>query len=82
MAWIDLYPVLMELDVEYALVCPARFGRGGLAQGPSTATGSPITTNCPKSMAFHPSKQDMIFVLPLDEGRPIEQDEQSEHLSH
>jgi hypothetical protein len=33
-------------------------------------------------MAFHPSKQDMIFVLPLDEGRPIQQDEQSEHLSH
>jgi len=33
-------------------------------------------------MAFHPSKQDMIFVLSLDEGRPIEQDEQSEHLSH
>ena len=25
-------------------------------------------------MAFHPSKQDMIFVLPLDEGGPIEQD--------
>jgi hypothetical protein len=33
-------------------------------------------------MAFHPIKQDMRFVLPLDEDRPIEQDEQSEHLSH
>src|SRR6516162_5429784 len=60
-AWIDGNPALAELHVKYGLVCTARFGNGHWAPPPITATGSPVTTNCPKSTdPFHPSEQDMI----------------------
>jgi hypothetical protein len=48
-AWVDGYPVLTELHVEYGLACTASFGNGRLSSAAITAAGSPVTTNCPKS---------------------------------
>src|SRR5262249_4903955 len=47
---------------EYGLVCTTRLARAHWAPPPITATGSTVTTNCPKSNGypFHPSEQDMI----------------------
>jgi hypothetical protein len=42
-----------ELHLKYGLVCTARFGKGRLGSAAHTATGSPVTTNCPKSTDIH-----------------------------
>ena len=42
-------------SLKYGLVCTARFGNW--APPPITATGSPVTTNCPKSWISVPSQR-------------------------
>ena len=67
------------------MVCTARFGNGPLGSVAQHCDGLARYHELPQvnGYPFHPSNQDTIFVGPLlDEGRPIEQAEQSEHLSH
>src|SRR5262245_30515980 len=82
MALIDSYPILTDTRwfAPPALVTAVT---AAWAPPPSTATGSPVTTNCPTRISV-PSQQSRHDIRrpPLDEGPPIEQAEQSKHLSH
>src|SRR5262245_19037945 len=80
MAWINLYPVFAEPTVEYALGLHRPLWHGGLA-APQCDWARPLPRTAPTPRRSIPAHQEMIFV-PLDEGRPIEQDEHSEHVSH
>src|SRR5262245_37756079 len=79
MALIDLHPVLTDT----CWFAPPALVTADWAPPPSTATGSPVTTNCPTRISV-PSQQSRHDIRwpPLDEGPPIEQAEQSKPLSH
>jgi hypothetical protein len=47
MAWIDLNPVLTELNVEYALVCTARLGKGQWLGAPALRRTRPLPRTAP-----------------------------------
>src|SRR5262245_59554468 len=72
------------LHVEYAVVSTARFGNGPLGSAAQHCDGpARLPRTAPSQRISVPSQQSRHDIRRplLDEGRPIEQAEQSEHLS-